>query len=79
MVNAVASKATIRRIFELGGPQVYTLEELVRFAGRASGHPRPVLALPDALARVEAAMLEHMPGQPLVTRDNLDSMRWTMC
>ncbi|AOY91965.1 NAD-dependent dehydratase [Cupriavidus sp. USMAA2-4] len=75
MVNAVASKATIRRIFELGGPQVYTLEELVRFAGRASGHPRPVLALPDALARVEAAMLEHMPGQPLVTRDNLDSMR----
>jgi len=75
LVNAMASLATVRRIYELGGPQIYTLEQLVRFAGQASGHPRPVLALPDALARVQAAMLEHMPGKPLMSRDNLDSMR----
>lgn len=75
MINAIATPATIGRCYELGGPTVYTLEELVRFAGRASGHPRPVLPLPDALARVQAAVLEHMPGGPLLSRDNLDSMR----
>lgn len=75
MINAMATPATIRRCYELGGPSVYTLEELVRFAGQASGHPRPVLPLPDALARVQAAVLEHMPGGPLLSRDNLDSMR----
>ncbi|WP_064575006.1 complex I NDUFA9 subunit family protein [Cupriavidus gilardii] len=75
MVNAMATPATIGRCYELGGPQVYTLEELVRFAGEASGHPRPVLPLPDALARLQAAVLEHMPGGPVMSRDNLDSMR----
>jgi len=73
-LNAMVTPATIDHGYELGGPQVYTLEELVRFAGRASGHPRPVIALPDALARVEAAIMEHMPGNPLLSRDNLDSM-----
>ncbi|MGO4158628.1 complex I NDUFA9 subunit family protein [Cupriavidus sp. YAF13] len=75
MVNAMATRDTIGRAYDLAGPQVYTLEELVRFAGRASGHPRPVLHLPDALARVQAAILEHMPGAPVMSRDNLDSMR----
>ncbi|WP_354676661.1 complex I NDUFA9 subunit family protein [Cupriavidus plantarum] len=74
-LNAMVTPQTIGRAYDLGGPQVYTLEELVRFAGRASGHPRPVIALPDALARVQAAVLEHMPGGPVMTRDNLDSMR----
>ncbi len=74
-VNAMATMATIGRAYDLAGPQVYTLEELVRFAGRASGNPRPVLHLPDALARVQAAMLEHMPGGPVMSRDNLDSMQ----
>ncbi|MGO4304583.1 complex I NDUFA9 subunit family protein [Cupriavidus sp. RAF12] len=74
-LNAMVNPATIGHGYELGGPQVYTLEELVRFAGRASGHPRPVITLPDALARVQAAVLEHMPGGPVMSRDNLDSMR----
>jgi NADH dehydrogenase len=74
-VNAMATPATIGRAYDLAGPQVYTLEDLVRYAGRASGHPRPVLHLPDALARVQAAILEHMPGAPVMSRDNLDSMQ----
>lgn len=74
-INAMSTPATIGRAYELGGPEIFTLEELVRFAGRASGHPRPVLALPDALARIMAAILEHMPGEPMMSRDNLDSMR----
>lgn len=75
IVNAMVTPATIGRGYDLGGPQVYTLEELVRFAGRASGHPRPVIALPDALARVQAAVMEHMPGETMLSRDNLDSMQ----
>jgi len=75
MVSAMTNPATIGHGYDLGGPQVYTLEELVRFAGSASGHPRPVIHLPDALARLEAAVLEHMPGVPVLTRDNIDSMQ----
>lgn len=73
-VNALLDPRTIGRVYELAGPNVYTLRELVRMAGVYSGHPRPVIGLPDAFARMQAMVLEHLPGEPLMTRDNLDSM-----
>jgi NADH dehydrogenase len=67
--------STIGATFECAGPQVLTLAELVRLAGRWSGHRRPVIALPDALGRLQALVMELVPGEPLMSRDNLDSMR----
>jgi hypothetical protein len=43
-------------------------------AGRWSGHPRWVLAIPDALGRLQARLMGLMPGEPLMSPDNLDSM-----
>lgn len=74
-VNALHDDTTIGRTFELVGPKVYTLRELVKLAGTFSGHRRPVIGLPATLSRVQAFFLEHMPGEPMMTRDNLDSMR----
>lgn len=59
--------------YDLCGPRAYTLAELVRAAGAASGHKARVWALPPSLARLQAAALEHLPGR-LMTRDNLRSM-----
>ena len=42
-------------------------------AGRARA--RPVLALPAALGRLQALVMELLPGKPLMSRDNLDSMQ----
>lgn len=74
-VHALFAPESRNKTYELGGPAVYTLAELVRLAGRYSGHPRPVLPLPDALARLQAGFFELLPGTPLITRDNLDSMK----
>ncbi len=67
--------ATIAQVFECAGPQMYSLGDLVRLAGQWSGHPRPVVPLPDVLGRVQAALMELLPGRTLMSRDNLDSMR----
>ena len=75
VVRCLDDRGTVGKTFECAGPQVYTLRELVQAAGRWSGHERRVIALPDALARVQARALELMPGVPLMSRDNLDSMR----
>jgi hypothetical protein len=56
-------------------PDVMTLADLVRLAGRLSGHPRVVLPLPAPLARLQAAVMEWLPGEPLMSRDNVDSMQ----
>ena len=75
IVNALDSVETYGRTYELCGPRVYTLRELVKFAARASGHPRPVLGLPDLLAKLMAWVFEHLPGGPVMSRDNLDSLK----
>ena len=61
--------------YELGGPQVLNLADLVRHAGRWAGCPRPVLPLPATVAWAQAALMEWMPGDPLMSRDNLASMQ----
>ncbi|MGC7404765.1 complex I NDUFA9 subunit family protein [Pandoraea pneumonica] len=73
--GALDNDATLGKTYELGGPQVYTLEELVRFAGAVCGCERPILPLTEGAARLQAAVFEKLPGDPVITRDNLDSMR----
>ncbi len=62
-------------IFEACGPQVLTLREIVALAGRCVGAERPIFALPAGLANVQAWVMERLPGEPLMSRDNLASMR----
>jgi hypothetical protein len=62
-------------IFEACGPEVLTLRQIVALAGRCVGAQRPIFALPAALANAQAWVLEHLPGEPLMSRDNLASMR----
>jgi uncharacterized protein YbjT (DUF2867 family) len=61
-------------IFEACGPQVFTLRQMVALAGRCVGAQRPIFALPAALANAQAWVMEHLPGEPLMSRDNLASM-----
>jgi uncharacterized protein YbjT (DUF2867 family) len=62
-------------VYECAGPDVLTLADLVRLAGKYSGHPRAVLPMPDVVGRIQAAILQRLPGAPLMSSDNLDSMR----
>ncbi len=75
IVECLQSPDTIGHSFELVGPQVFTLKELVQLAGHYSGHPRPVLPLPRWAGLLQAALLSLAPGEPLLSRDNLDSLK----
>jgi NADH dehydrogenase len=75
IVRCLDDRTTIGETLECCGPEVYTLAQLVRIAGREAGHPRPVIGLPAWLGRLQAALMEMLPGEPLMSRDNLDSMR----
>jgi uncharacterized protein YbjT (DUF2867 family) len=66
---------TVGKVFECTGPQAYTLGELVRLAGRWSGHERPQIPLPGWAGRLQAMAMELLPGEPLMSRDNVDSMK----
>ncbi len=71
--NQYAGK--LSKTFEIAGPAKYSLRELVALAGRCVGAERPIIALPNTLARLQAAVMENLPGPTLMSRDNLASMQ----
>ena len=75
IVTCLDTPASIGMTIECAGPTVYTLGDLVRRAGHWSGHERPVFGIPEFAARLQARAMELMPGTPLMSRDNLDSMK----
>ena len=74
IVNALDDPRCAGRTYPLAGPEVFTLRELVKLAGQWAGHPRPIIGLPNTLGRLVALGMEWAPGEPLMTRDNIDSM-----
>lgn len=70
---------TIGQTYELCGPDVLTLGELVKKAGQWAGvnhgRGRPVVGLPMWVGWLQAAAMEMAPGEPLMSRDNLASMK----
>jgi uncharacterized protein YbjT (DUF2867 family) len=60
--------------YELCGPRVYTMKQLVESVCSMTGRHRLVLGLPERLSYLQAWMLEHLPGK-LMTRDNYRSMQ----
>jgi len=75
IVHCIDRSDTIGQTFECTGPEVYTLAEMVKLAGRWSGNERPILPLTDGFGHLQAATLELFSSNPPLSRDNLDSMR----
>jgi NADH dehydrogenase len=65
---------TAGQCYELCGPKIYTLKELVEYTAELTGRKRFILGLPDGLSRLQAKVFERLPGQPFTT-DNYLSMQ----
>ena len=73
-ITALDNRATYGKTYDLAGPEIYTLKQLVEYAGELTGHPRLILNLPDSLARLMASLLGCLPNPPM-SPDNLRSMQ----
>jgi NADH dehydrogenase len=72
-MRALDRPANTAAIYELCGPEVLTLEEIVRLTARVAGLPCHILRLPDALARVQGVVMGLLPGKPF-SLDNFRSL-----
>jgi len=75
IVNTLDLDAASGHVYELGGPTVYTLEQLFNYCGDVVGRHARIVRLPNAFARLQALSFELAPGEPMLSRDNLDSMK----
>jgi NADH dehydrogenase len=79
IAHCVFNSDTAGKTYQLCGPEVFTLQQLVQksgqWAGIRQGKGRWVFGIPHALAWLQAFLMEMAPGQPLMSRDNLASMQ----
>jgi NADH dehydrogenase len=73
MAEALDNRETSGKRYDLCGPEVFTLRELLNKAGQAIGRRRPVIGLSRSLSYLQALLMELSPIKVL-TRDNVRSM-----
>ena len=71
-VACLQRKDAAGRTYQLCGPEILRLGDIVRLTARTIGRHCIVIALPRTLARVQAAVMDYVPGKPFST-DNFRS------
>ncbi len=62
-----------RQTYELGGPHIYSLREIVNLVAKLTGRRRWIVGLPDAVAWLQALAMNFVPGRPF-SSDNYRSL-----
>ncbi|MDW8478688.1 MAG: complex I NDUFA9 subunit family protein [Xanthomonadales bacterium] len=71
--RALTDRGTVGATYELGGPEVLTLAEIVRYTARELGLRRLVVPLPDWAGRLQGLLFDFVPGKPF-SSDNFRSL-----
>ena len=74
ILRCLRGGASSRQTYQLGGPQIFTLREVVQLVAKVTGRRRWIAGLPNALGRLEAAVFDFVPGRPF-SSDNYKSLK----
>ena len=72
-IRSIDDRSTIGHTYELCGPEVMTLADIVRVTASAAGLKAHILPLPDFIGRIQATLFDFVPGKPFST-DNYRSL-----
>jgi len=73
-LHSLNDASSIGQRYDLCGPRVYRLRELVSYAAACRGRHPLIVPLPDSVAYLQASVMEWLPVK-LMTRDNFHSMQ----
>lgn len=73
-IRALEDKSTRGKRYDLCGPDIFTLEEIVRFVAQLTHTRKSIIPLPDWASRIQAGLLQFAPGKPF-TPDNYSSLK----
>ena len=78
-ITALDRPETAGQSYELCGPKVYTLKELVELTAQMIGRRRIVVGLSDKMSRMQARIMDRtlrwLPGGPPLSLDNYQSLQ----
>lgn len=73
IVKCIYGGACSHQTYELGGPRTYRLREIVEFVAAVTHQRRLLVGLPDVLGRMQALVMDFVPGRPF-SSDNYRSL-----
>jgi uncharacterized protein YbjT (DUF2867 family) len=74
LISSLHGGATSRQTYELGGPKIYTLREIVQLIASLTQRRRLIIGLPDFAARLQGFVMNFVPGRPF-SSDNYKSLK----
>jgi NADH dehydrogenase len=74
-VKSLSMRQTIHQSYDLVGPTVYTMKEIVEFAARRAKTSCAIIPVPAFVGYLQALAFEFLPGPTLMSRDNIASMQ----
>lgn len=75
IASAVDGKARAGATYELGGPEVMTMREIIELILATIHRERALLPLPLPLAKLQALVLQYAPGALKLTPDQVELLR----
>ena len=75
VADAVDGKAKAGATYELGGPEVLTMREIMEIILATTGRDRMLVSLPFGLAQFQAMFLQFAPGALKLTPDQVELLR----
>jgi uncharacterized protein YbjT (DUF2867 family) len=75
VANAVDGKTKAGAIYELGGPEVLTMREIMQLICEITDRRRALLTLPFGLAKLQALFLQFAPGALKLTGDQVELLK----
>jgi NADH dehydrogenase len=73
LVRCLHSATTVSHTYQLGGPQVYTLREIVELVAKLTGQRKWIVGLPEVVSRLQGFVMNFVPGRPF-SSDNYKSL-----
>lgn len=75
IIAALTRHDTHGGVYELGGPEVLTLKEIYKHVFAWTGKSRLLISLPFPLAKIKAFFVQFIPPKPLLTPDQVESLK----
>lgn len=75
VMAAISRNDTLGGVYELGGPEILDMKEIYSYIFQHTGLRRPFISAPFFMAKIKASVLQWIPPKPLLTPDQVESLK----
>ena len=72
IVQAIETKNNFSKIYEVGGPKIFTFKEIIQSIMHTIGKKRLIIQMPMPIAKIQSTIFDLLPFPPLLTRDQVE-------